>query len=443
MNQIQTAVILVGEYNPLIEVCGSAILTRQILRCYSLGIEQVYVFGHLSPTTLDYLRQAHAAGPLKVIFEFAENPWVRVSNENKGKEILVISCEHLTDIHLLKEAISYQTGNLDVLMFGEPKPTEISTVRPRILLSQQGTPLDLLDRAKSEAVWMGLAILHMDVLALLAQRKGEISHITLKQAGMLVQYGTPKLIKIDALFWDRIEASRIGANISQEILFYSNQTRSPFGIWESGISHVITNVFNYSASSIFPLYLLLVILSLWGGWYLSTLDPFKGLIGLVFTLMALLVGRSIQEIQSLNSLKQANFISSQILAIRLSALAIFCGLYYTDHSTITFKFDRKMLNLLAMILIVIVSLGEITKHKIFCLLELSPLKYENAKRWQKYFLNVLNLHWLWYLYPIFYAFNLFQTYFSLFIIEMYFLYLIFLLQLPHIYRLRQTEVELK
>ena len=425
----QTAVILIGEFNPLISVCGEPIITRQILRCKSFGIEKIFILGHFTPEVLDYLKLTHTTYDQSIVFQYTDNPWQTVYYEKMGESVLMISCEHFTDIQLLENTLTLKPEPDDVLMIGYADPVEISTARPRILLTKAGRPVDLLERAKGEAVWMGLTLVGQNVTHHLSQRKGEISPITIKQANMISQYCNCKLIKSKALFWDRIDSSQIGSDMSQEVLFHSNSKQNFFGIWESGISQLITRALDYSKSAILPLYIILLCLSLFGGWLISNGSQKLVVTGLVLTLIGLLLGRTIQEISEMHLVSKNKMTGSQIIAARASALGIFGGCFYYAPSTIFLNADKKMAAL-AILMLFVVSFVEASKYTVFNKLEHAPQKYSNANKWHRISLQVLNLHWIWYCYPIFFAFNLFIEYFSLFIIEIYFCYLIILLQLP-------------
>lgn len=429
MASIQSAVILLGEYNPLIYVCGEPIITRQILRCQTIGIRKIFILGHFTPEVLDYLKLNHSTTDQSIIFQYTENPWQTVATEIVGENILIISCEHFTDIDFFKNSVLNVPEKDSVLMVGGSDPTDISTARPRILLTKAGLPIEILERGKGEAVWMGLAILGEKCLLQLAQRKGEISQITFKQSSMISQYGNTRLIKAKPLFWDRIDSSLIGSEISQEVLYYSNTNRNFMDIWECGISQVLTNFFNFNKSAVLPIYILLFLSSAIGGWLLNFRSIGYGFLGLCLTLLGLLLGRSIQEISEMHLIQKIKMTGSQIIAARVSALGIFTGLLQQSNAGDFQNVDNK-LTFLAIAMLFIVSYVEASKYTVTNKLEQAPVKYELAPKWLKNTLHILNLHWIWYCYPVFFAFNLFTEYFSLLIIEIYFLYLISLLQLP-------------
>ena len=429
MNLTQTAVILIGEYNPLITVCGEPIITRQILRCKSFGIIKIFIFGHFTPEVLDYLKLTHTTSNQSIIFEYTENPWQTVNQEKMGDNVLIISCEHFTDIQLFQNSLFIFPEPDDILMIGDIDPKGISTVRPRILLTKAGKPVDLLERAKGEAVWMGLALIGKNVISHLSQRKGEISSLTIKQANMISLHGNSKLIKSKSLFWDRIDSSLIGSHMSQEVLFNSNSNQGFICVWESGISQLITSSLDYNKKMILPIYILLIGISLYGGFLISKVTLGYTFLGLCLTLLGLLLGRTIQEISEMHHISKNKMTGSQIIAARGSVLGIFCGFLYHAPASFSVNLDKKLI-FLAIVMLFVVSLVEASKYTVSNLLEHAPEKYINARKWHKVFLQFLNLHWIWYCYPIFFAFNLFENYFSLFIIEIYFCYLIFLLQLP-------------
>lgn len=429
----KTAVILLGEYNPLIAVCGEPIITRQILRCKTFGISKIFILGHFTPEVLEYLKFAHSTTDQSIVFQYAENPWLTVYDEKVGDNAIFISCEHFTDIQFLENTLKLPVDAGSVLMIGDSDATEISTVRPRILLTKWGRPVDLIERAKGEAVWMGLALAGQNILFQLSQRKGEISPITIKQANMISQYGNCQLVIAKALFWDRIDSSLIGCDISQDVLYHSNSNRNFIGLWESGISHVFTNLLNFNKGAIIPIYILLVCFSLVGGWLLSEGTKWYTFFGLSLTLLGLLLGRTIQEINDMHIISKNKMTGSQIIAARTSALGVFCGFFY-HVPTNNFSSDYKKLVFLAISMLFVVSFVEASKFTVSNKLELAPEKYFNAGKRLKVLLQVCNLHWIWYSYPLFIMVNLeqiqFAKYFSFFIIEIYFCYLVFLLQLP-------------
>lgn len=429
MIPIKTAVILLGEYNPLITVCGEPIITRHILRCKTFGIEKIFILGHFTPEVLEYLMFTHSTTDQSIVFQYSESPWLTVYNERIGDNALIISCEHFTDIQFLEDILKLKPDPDNALMIGDTDATEISTVRPRILLTKLGRPVDLIERAKGEAVWMGLTLVGQNILYQLSQRKGEISPITIKQANMISQYGNCKLVKAKAKFWDRIDSSLIGSDISQEVLYYSNSKRNFIGLWESGISHVITNMLNFNRNAIIPIYICLIIFSFYGGWLLSEGTEWFAFFGLLLTLAGLLLGRTIQEINDMHLVSTNKMTGSQIIAARVSALGIFCGFFH-HAPAIHFSNIEQKLTFFAILMLFVVSIVEASKYTVSNKLEQAPEKYHNAGKKHKILLQIFNLHWIWYCYPIFFAFNLFVNYFSLFIIEIYFCYLIILLQLP-------------
>ena len=156
MIPIRTAVIILGEYNPLITVCGEPIITRHILRCKTFGIEKIFILGHFTPEVLEYLMFTHSTTDQSIVFQYSESPWQTVYNDRVGDNALIISCEHFTDIHFLEDILKLKPDPDSALMIGDTDATEISTVRPRILLTKLGRPVDLIERAKGEAVWMGI-----------------------------------------------------------------------------------------------------------------------------------------------------------------------------------------------------------------------------------------------------------------------------------------------
>jgi len=429
MTSIQSAVILLGEYNPLINVCGEPIITRQILRCQTIGIKKIFILGHFTPEVLDYLKLNHTTPDQSIIFQYTESPWQKVYSDKIGEDVLVISCEHFTDIEFFKNSALNIPEKDSVLMIGDANPTDISTARPRILLTKSGQPIEILERGKGEAVWMGLAILGEKCIMQLAHRKGEISQITFKQTSMISQYGNSRLIKATPLFWDRIDSSLIGSEISQEVLYHSNTNRNFMDIWESGISQAITKFCNFNKSAILPIYILLFLSSGIGGWLLNFRSMGYGLLGLCLTLLGLLLGRTIQEISEMHYIQKIKMTGSQIVAARVSALGIFTGLLQQSSASDFQNVDNK-LTFLAIAMLFVVSYVEASKYMVTNKLEQAPVKYELASKWLKNTLHILNLHWIWYTFPVLYAFNLFPEYFSLLIIEIYFLYLISLLQLP-------------
>lgn len=439
MISIKTAVILLGEYNPLITVCGEPIITRQILRCKTFGIEKIFILGHFTPEVLDYLKFTHSTDDHSIVFQYTQNPWLTVYQEKIGNNAIIISCEHFTDIQFLGKILEQQPEADEALMIGDSGASEISTVRPRILLTKIGRPVDLIERAKGEAVWMGLTLVGESILYHLSKRKGEISPITIKQANMISQYGNTKLFIAKALFWDRIDSSLIGSDISQEVLFQSNTKRNFIGLWESGISHVITNLLNFNRGAIIPIYIIIISFSLYGGWLLTEGSQWYAFFGLCLTLIGLILGRTIQEINDMHIVTNQHMTGSQIIAARISALGIFCGFFFHSTASSFSSFDKK-LTFLAIMMLFVVSFVEASKYTVTNKLEQAPEKYVNASKKHKILLQIFNLHWIWYCYPIFFAFELFREYFSLFIIEIYFCYLIILLQLPKQIKIKKTHL---
>ncbi|PCJ59232.1 MAG: hypothetical protein COA79_11065 [Planctomycetota bacterium] len=414
-----SAVIVIGENNPLISVCGKPILLHHLKRCHSSGIKNIFILGHFTQEVLEYLHSNNEFYNTHILQDQAGNPWSTIKNMTEEQNVIMISCEHLTDINSFQKCLNMHPSDDEVLMIGDANPEEISTARPRILLTKFGQPIDILDRARGEAVWLGLAFVGPKVLENLANRKGGIHNQTLRQANIIAQNGNAKLMKFHPTFWERIDSQYLGNHVSKEILFSLSSKRNFLDMMESGISNTFTSLLNYDAKYRNLTLVISSIISLIGGFLVIQENKITGAMGLFICLLGMLISRTTKEIQQLNYTQSHLLTDPSLIAARCSIVGAIASIYFQTQS---------FYSIIAILMVFAVSFVEIQKNIIQIHLETPILHYHQTVSWRKYLLIILNLHKIWYLYLIFYAFNSF-SYFCVFIIEIYFFYIILILQL--------------
>ena len=94
-----SAVLLIGENNPLISVCGKPLLLHHLKRCQSSGIKNIFIVGHFTQEVLHYLHSHQEFEDVHILPDQGGNPWATIKEITENQNIIIISCEHLTDIN--------------------------------------------------------------------------------------------------------------------------------------------------------------------------------------------------------------------------------------------------------------------------------------------------------------------------------------------------------